>query len=350
MAINTQTWSATLSRSAIPAQFGWYASGALIGFLIPFIFSSTLELNHDAYYAIYFAVALAFLLIYVRETDTDIRDVFLRNWRWSVVLGAAAAAILVVGVITREDSTPRPDGLYLLFSIAWRGVTYGIVDALLLTAFPMLVAYAAFGGQLPGWPRKVAFAALAFVLVSIITATYHLGYEQFREDGVAGPETGNAIISLPAILTANPAGSVIAHASMHVAADIRAYETDLYLPPQTFVDDDAASFPNEVQLMEQDSGNRVDLAKDGTLIVALPSNQANGYRWQVVTRSSALRQEGEPRYVPPGSTSPVTGAPGTEVFTFTAVEAGDANLELAYSRVSDGGVAQQTFNVAVEIR
>jgi hypothetical protein len=75
-------------------------------------------------------------------------------------------------------------------------------------------------------------------MVWIITATYHLGYEQFREDGVAGPETGNTIISLPAIVTANPAGAVVAHAAMHVTAVTHAYETDLYLPPQTFVEED----------------------------------------------------------------------------------------------------------------
>jgi hypothetical protein len=44
---------------------------------------------------------------------------------------------------------------------------------------------------------------------------------------------GNTIISVPSLLTANPVGSIIAHASMHVAADVHAYETDVFLPPQT---------------------------------------------------------------------------------------------------------------------
>ena len=80
-------------------------------------------------------------------------------------------------------------------------------------------------------------AVLTLALVLVITATYHLGYEQFREDGIGPPETGNTIISIPALLTTNPLGSVIAHTSMHVAADIHAYETDTYLPPQTEADD-----------------------------------------------------------------------------------------------------------------
>jgi hypothetical protein len=43
------------------------------------------------------------------------------------------------------------------------------------------------------------------------------------------------IISVPMFATANPAGSVLAHASMHVAATVYSYETDVFLPPQTHV-------------------------------------------------------------------------------------------------------------------
>ena len=76
-------------------------------------------------------------------------------------------------------------------------------------------------------------AALALVLTIAITATYHLGYAQYRDDGVANPEVGNTVISVPAIVSLNPVGSVVTHATMHVTAVIHAYETDVYLPPQT---------------------------------------------------------------------------------------------------------------------
>jgi hypothetical protein len=217
-------------------QLAWYGAGAFAAFLLPFLFSSVLDLNHDLYYLIYFVAALAFLAVYVMATGTDVQELFVRNWRWSLGLGVLAAVYLVFTVLSREDSTTRPGGLYFAFSIAWRGVIYGAVDALLLTAFPVAVAYALVSDRIGNIAERVRFAVLSLVLVSIITATYHLGYEQFREDGVAGPEVGNTIISLPAILTANPIGSVVAHASMHVTADVHAYETDLYLPPQTSAD------------------------------------------------------------------------------------------------------------------
>jgi hypothetical protein len=197
------------------------------------VFSSLLELHHDVYYGVYFAAALGFLAAYVRATDADVRTFLRQNWRWSLALGVIASAALVFNVLNREDSTPRPDGLYFVFEVVWRGVIYGAVDALLLTAFPALVALSLFYGDIAKLARRIGFAAVTLVLVLIITASYHLGYEQFREDGVGGPETGNMIISIPAIVTANPIGSVVAHVSMHVAAVTHAYETDVFLPPQT---------------------------------------------------------------------------------------------------------------------
>jgi hypothetical protein len=210
-------------------------SRSRVAFLIPFVFSSALDLSNDLYYAIYFAGVGAFW-----SSTCGHGSGCRRTLRTSLALecsaGLAASVAVVFGVLNREDSTPHPDGLYFLFTIGWRGLLYGTVDALLLSAFPVAVAYALLGSELGTVAKKAAFAGLGIVLVMIITATYHLGYEQFRDDGVAGPETGNIIISVPAIASTNPLGSVIAHASMHVAADTHAYETDVYLPPQTDAD------------------------------------------------------------------------------------------------------------------
>jgi hypothetical protein len=125
--------------------------------------------------------------------------------------------------------------VYFAFQIVWRGAAYGLVDAMLLTAFPAMVAFTLMRSDVSALPRRGAFALLTLVLTIIITATYHLGYDQFRQDGVAAPETGNVIISLPTLASANPVGSLIAHVAMHEAAVTHAYETDTFLPPQTSV-------------------------------------------------------------------------------------------------------------------
>jgi hypothetical protein len=40
---------------------------------------------------------------------------------------------------------------------------------------------------------------------------------------------------VPTIVSASPIGSLVTHATMHVAANIHAYETPVLLPPQTSV-------------------------------------------------------------------------------------------------------------------
>ena len=67
----------------------------------------------------------------------------------------------------------------------------------------------------------------------IVTATYHIGYPQYRQDGLSRPETGNVLISIPTFATANPVGSIVAHISQHIAAVTHAYESRIFNPPVT---------------------------------------------------------------------------------------------------------------------
>jgi hypothetical protein len=210
----------------------WFAAGAVLGFATPYIFTSILDLQHDWYHLVYFIVTLGFLSAYAAAMRIDVLELLQRSWKWSVAIGIPVSLFLVLGVLSR-DSTDGPEGSYATFEVVWRGAAYGVVDALLLSAFPGAVAFALLKKDIAGLGRRLLFAALAFPLVLIMTGVYHLGYEQFRNDGIGGPEFGNTVISVPMLATANPIGSVIAHASMHVAADIHVYETDLYLPPQT---------------------------------------------------------------------------------------------------------------------
>ena len=152
---------------------------------------------------------------------------------WSVL-----ATAFVVRDVFAEPATPGPTGPALGLAILWLGLAYGVADAILLSAFPLLVATALFRGRLAGLARRAGFVVAVLGLSLIITATYHAGYAQYRAHGLArnglgGPLVGNTIITLPAALSANPLGSLAAHAAMHVAAVVRAYETDVFLPPRT---------------------------------------------------------------------------------------------------------------------
>ena len=212
----------------------WFAFAAGVAFAVPFLGVSVLDLQHDLFYLLYFAATACLLLGYVRAEHVDVRGIVGHAWPWSLGLGVVVGVAEIANVLGR-DATDRPDGSYFAFEILWRGVTYGVVDALLLSVLPGLVAYGILRGRVGGIVGKLRFTALALPLVLLITATYHLGYPQFREDGVGQPEIGNAIISVPMFATANPIGAVVAHATMHTTAVVHSYETDVFLPPETEV-------------------------------------------------------------------------------------------------------------------
>src|SRR5690349_4702540 len=217
----------------VARQAAWFAAGSAVGFAIPYAGVSLLDLQHDVYYGAYFAIMLALLAGYARSEHVDVRTLFTRSWAWSLAVGVPIAAFVVWNVFRTDSATSRPHGAYFVFELAWRGVGYGAIDALLLTAFPCVVAYRMLHGHIHRIAGRLRFIALAVPLIMVITAAYHLGYPQYREDGVARPETGNTVLSIPMLATMNPVGSMAAHASMHVTAVVHSYETNVFLPPRT---------------------------------------------------------------------------------------------------------------------
>jgi len=214
-------------------QLVWFTLVCGAAFLIPYLGVSVLGLHHDFFYLVYGAVTLALVAGYARVEAVDVAKIFRDRQRWSLGVGAILAVLLVFNVFSTEDATARPHGAYFVFELLWRGVGYGLIDTLLLTIFPCFVAYKVLHGRVDGLNGKLRFTALTLPLVLVITATYHWGYPQYREDGLSRPEIGNVLISIPTFATANPVGSVVAHVSQHVAAVTHAYESRIFNPPQT---------------------------------------------------------------------------------------------------------------------
>ena len=155
-------------------QLPWFGAAAVVGFAVPYVGSSVLELQHDVYLAIYFAAVLALFAAYARSTRLDLRTTLTRHWKLGSLLGLVFGVALVRNVLS-EDATPRPDGAYFFFELIWRGGIYGAVDAVLLTVLPCLIVYRALGGRLATWRRRIAYFAASLALVMAITAVYHLG-------------------------------------------------------------------------------------------------------------------------------------------------------------------------------
>ena len=225
--------STTAQRATAGRHWAWLAGGAVLSFLVPFVLADRLELQRDVYYGVYAAIVAGLFAAWARDTGQSVPEMCARRRRAALALGLVFAGAGVAIVLAAEDATSRPGGLELVGAIVWRGLVYGAADGLLLSAFPILVVFAALGGgrlrTRAGGTAIVGAIALAASLA--VTATYHLGYGDFRSDKLRKPVSGDLVWSIPTLVTLNPVGAPIAHVGVHVAAVVHSYDTDLFLPP-----------------------------------------------------------------------------------------------------------------------
>ncbi|HUP33533.1 MAG TPA: GerMN domain-containing protein [Gaiellaceae bacterium] len=223
-------------RAALPRHrrrhWLWLAAGLVLAFAVPFMLADTLELGRDLYYGLYTVFVITFAGAWAWHTGLGHRDLA-RNWRWGLVLGAAGAAAMALVVVRTEDATDRPGGLELAGAVLWRGVVYGAADGVLLSVFPILAVFAALAGTRlrRHAAGTLAVGALALLASLGITASYHLGYEDFRSEKLRTPLAGDVLWSAPTLLTLSPLGAPLAHVGLHVAAVVHSYDTETFLPP-----------------------------------------------------------------------------------------------------------------------
>lgn len=227
------THSSRCWTQATRQQLRWLAAGLVVGFAVPFIFADVLRLPRDLYYGIYATTVVGFFALWARSTGQPLDALIRRRWRLAVVLGLVFALIVAVIVVRTEPVTARPGGLALAWAVLWRGVVYGAVDGLLLSAFPILAVFAASAGsRLRRHILGTAAVGVTALLASLVmTAVYHVGYSEFRSEKLVKPVAGNVVWSLPTLATLNPIGASITHAGMHVTAVLHSYGTDTFLPP-----------------------------------------------------------------------------------------------------------------------
>lgn len=227
-------------RLGVSAHWAWLAAGFVVAFAMPFFlaesrsaFGVVFDVNRDLYYGVHALAVVTLFALWSRSTRYDLAAAVRRRWLLAVGLGLAAAGVMAVMVVRTDDATTRPDGIELVGAVLWRGIVYGVTDGLLLSAFPILVVFAALAGsrlnsRLAG---KFVIGIVALFASLGMTAVYHFGYSDFRSDKVAKPLVGDVVWSVPTLVTLNPIGAPIAHAGLHTAAVLHSYETDTFLPP-----------------------------------------------------------------------------------------------------------------------
>jgi hypothetical protein len=211
----------------------WLVGGMALAFLVPYVLADRIGLARDLYYGLYAAAVVALFVGWARDTGESLRAMLARRWRLAVLLGMAFAGISAFIATRAEDAGDHPGGVEFVGALFWRGLVYGAADGLLLSAFPILLVFAALRGS--RLRRRagglLAVGAIAMLASLSMTAVYHAGYSDFRSSKLRKPVTGDLIWSVPTLATLNPVGAPIAHVGLHVGAVIHDYDTQLFLPP-----------------------------------------------------------------------------------------------------------------------
>ncbi|MBN2365323.1 MAG: hypothetical protein EH225_04945 [Calditrichaeota bacterium] len=208
----------------------WIIPGIMVAFLSSFIFADLLDIPRDLYYLIYFVIILSFLIFYIRKTNLHLKKWFSRRLVWGIILGIIFAILMIQNVLSRPE-TAKLHGTALFWALVWRGLLYGTVDGLILTVFPWVVTWRAFRAEEKNFLHKIGIGLIAALFILAMTTLYHLGYRDFRSPKIIQANIGNTIMSVPTLLSANPIGTPIVHATLHITAVLHSPETDLFLPP-----------------------------------------------------------------------------------------------------------------------
>jgi inhibitor of cysteine peptidase len=108
--------------------------------------------------------------------------------------------------------------------------------------------------------------------------------------------------------------------------------------------------PTVVTVTDQNNGKDIDLTSGKTLVVKLGSNRSTGYSWTVSGDPAPLKLE-KMSYHKSTKSSPVTGAPGVQIFQFSGSTSGIATLNLVYRRSWEYNMPPaKTFRLRVNVR
>ena len=237
MATTTMTHEATGVDTRFPWQDllregRWIIAAAAIGFTISAVGAQGLHLARP-WIVLALAAAVAPLVIaYARSKHLDVLDLVRRHWLWSLARGLFLGAVLVVLVLP-HDPSPTPKGAALAFDVVWLGAVYGAAEALLVNVLPMMAAWQMFAqtGLTRTIRGKIATWLFTIVANLLVTASYNLGFPEFRGPEISGPIGGNFLIGVGFVLAPNPIITIVSHVILHVASVLAGGDGPINLPP-----------------------------------------------------------------------------------------------------------------------
>ena len=211
-------------------SLAWLGAAALVGFLVPAVFSMQLRWERSLYLVPYLAIVGGFLAFYFRSRPVTLKQLA-GDWRYALA-GVAAASLLLIRNIQGQPASAVPEGGQLFLALAWIGLLYGATDGLFLNVMPVLAVERALPRRADSSRgRRLLRGLLALSASLFVSVAYHLGYAEFQGPAILSVVVGMTIITSTHLLTGSALAAVAIHVVMHVAALLHGMETTLQLPP-----------------------------------------------------------------------------------------------------------------------
>jgi len=113
-----------------------------------------------------------------------------------------------------------------------------------------------------------------------------------------------------------------------------------------------SSVPSQVSVDASYSSQQVEIAVGGSVIVTLESNGSTGFQWSEpaeISDETVLDQVGHGFEAP--EDRGMVGAPGKEIWTFTALKKGTSTISMEHSRPRGSCTkAAETFDLTIVVK
>src|SRR5215207_3315462 len=172
----------------------WVLAAGVVGWTASGVFSGMLYWSRSAFVLAYGVLVAAFLARYFRAAGVDpIQQ--LRRRSVAGIVGGILIGLLLTWNVTSQPGSDHPQGLGFLGALAWLGVFYGAIDALLLSVIPVLSIYGTRSREeLRQVVPRVGWGLAALAGSLLVTAMYHVGFAEYRGPALVHPLVGSSII------------------------------------------------------------------------------------------------------------------------------------------------------------
>jgi hypothetical protein len=210
----------------------WILIASSLGLIVSATFAGWLKLQRNIYLLFYIPLVAVLFISFIKSNSFNAKELITHNWYWGL-LGAVLAGTFVIKNVFSQPSSPRNKGVALLSDILWPGLSYGLIDSILLSVLPILAVQLTLTNDIwtTSWIGRIGFGVIALLASFFVTTAYHLGYPEFRGKNVIWPNIGNGVLTLAYLLTMNPLAAILPHMAMHVAAMLHGRETTGQVPP-----------------------------------------------------------------------------------------------------------------------